>query len=84
MSTSEFVSKCGELLRIAKSHLVSFEYKKGRDIHVKDFWKEHEVYAPDDDYVVVTCENGARYVLPIEGNSLNAIALEIFRSMAHK
>ena len=84
MNIPEFVSKCGELLRIAKPHLVSCEYKKGRDIPVKDFWEKHEVYAPDDDYVVVTCENGARYVLPIEGNSLNAIAEEIFRSMAHK
>jgi len=84
MDRAEYVLKCGELLRIAKPHLVSCEYKKGRDIPVKENSKLYEQYVPDDEYVVITCENGARYVRPIEGNSLISIAEEIFRSMTHK
>ena len=84
MDKTEFVLKCGELLRIAKPHLVSCEYKKGRDIPVKKNSKLSERYVPDDDYVEITCENGARYVRPIEGNSMVEIVKEIFTSMAHK
>jgi hypothetical protein len=84
MDRALFVLKCGELLRIAKPHLVSCELKKGRDIYVSENKKQYERYVPEDDYVVVTCDNGARYVLPIDGNSLNAIAAEIFNRMAHK
>ena len=84
MDKFEFVQKCGELLTIAKPHLKSCELKKGRDITVSDIKKQYERYIPDDDYVVVSCENGARYILPVEGNSLNAIAAEIFNSMTHK
>ena len=84
MDRQEFVSKCGELLRIAKPHLVSCEYKKGRDIPIVECRKQLENYQPDEEYVVISCENGARYVQPIEGNSLIAIANEIFRSMSYK
>ena len=84
MDRVEFVLKCGELLKIAKPHLVSCEYKKGKDIPVKENSKLSERYVPDDEYVVITCENGARYVRPIESNSLVEIAKEIFTSMTHK
>ena len=84
MEKAEFVQKCGELLAIAKPHLVSCGLKKGNDISASEAKKQYERYVPDDEYVVVSCENGARYVLPAEGNSLNAIAVEIFSSMAHK
>lgn len=67
MDITDFVLKCGELLRIAKPHLVSCEHKKGRDIHVKESNKQYECYNPDYDYVVITSKNGVRYVLPIDG-----------------
>ena len=81
---TKFILKCGELLKIAKQHLVSCELKKGKEIPVSENKKQYERYIPDDEYVVITCKNGFRYVLPIEGNSLNDIAKEIFNSMAHK
>ena len=84
MDNAEFVIMCGELLKAAKPHLVSCELKKGKDIFVKDAWRDYERYVPDDDYVVIICENGARYVRPIEGNSKIGIANEIFGSMTYK
>jgi hypothetical protein len=84
MDRAGFVVKCGELLRIAKPHLVSCVLKKGEDILVSENKKLYERYVPDDEYVIITCENGARYVRPIESNSLIAIAVEIFSSMVHK
>jgi hypothetical protein len=79
-----FVERCGELLRIAKPHLISCELVYGKDIFVNEIKKQYERYVPNDEYVVVTCENGYSYKLPVEGNSLIAIANEIFGSMAHK
>jgi hypothetical protein len=81
---AKFVLKCGELLKIAKPHLASCELKKGQEIPVSENKKKYEHYISGDEYVVVTCKNGFRYVLPVEGNTLNAIAEEIFRSMAYK
>ena len=84
MDRAEFVLKCGELLKIAKPHLVSCELKFGQDIPVKESSKSYERYNKDYEYVVITCKNGKRYVRPVDGNDLIAIAEEIFRSMAHK
>ena len=81
---TKFVLKCGKLLKAAKPHLVSCELKKGEEISVNENNRQYECYIPNDEYVVITCENGFHYVLPVEGNSLGAIAEEIFRSMAHK
>jgi len=81
---ASFVLKCGQLLKIAKPHLVSCELKKGEEIPVNENKKHQERYMPDYEYIVITCRNGLRYVLSVEGNSLNAIAEAIFRSMAHK
>ena len=80
MSKSVFIHKCGELLHVAKSNLISCELKLGKEILENKF----ETYLSDDEYVLVTCENGYQYVLPIEGNSLCSIAETIFRSMMHK
>lgn len=77
----DFVQKCGELLHIAKPNLISCELKLGRDIPKKAY---EPLYVPDDEYVVVTCENGCTYKICVEANSLNAIAAAIFTSMAHK
>ena len=54
--------ECGELLKIAKLHLISCEYKKGNDIPVKEHKMQFQCYLPDNEYVVITCENGVRYV----------------------
>jgi hypothetical protein len=78
------VQKCGELLKIAKPHLIATKLVLGKDIHVSEIKKPYERYVPDDEYVVVTCENGYSYKLPVEGNSLCAIASEIFNKMTHK
>ena len=77
----DFVQKCGELLHIAKPNLISCELKLGRDIPVKSF---ETGYAPDEEYVVVTCENGYTYKICVEANSLAAIAAVIFANMSHK
>lgn len=84
MNKAKFVEKCGELLNIAKPHLVSCKLVKGSEIKVSELMKQHERYMPDDDYVLVSCENGHTYKICVEANSLAAIAEEIFRSMAHK
>lgn len=80
MTRAEFVQKCGELLNVAKPHLVSCELRLGKDLPEDPF----EWYAPNSEYVLVTCENDYHYVLPVGGNSLAAIAEEIFRKMVCK
>jgi hypothetical protein len=76
----EFVTKCGELLRMAKPHLVSCELKLGKDIPPS----LNLTLVPEDEYVVVTCDNGYSYKICVDGNSLSAIASDIFSKMAHK
>ena len=76
-----FVQRCGELLRIAKPHLVSCELMLGKDIPLKPC---AHGYASEEEYVVVTCDNGYSYKICVEANSLAAIAGAIFSSMAHK
>ena len=76
----EFVQKCGDLLANAKPHLISCELKLGKDLPESIM----ETYVTEDEYVVVTCENGTNYKIPVEGNSLGAIAEVIFSKMAHK
>ena len=57
----EFVKKCGEILRIAKPHLVGCDYKLGKELPADKF----EKYLDDDEFVVVTCENGYSYKLNV-------------------
>jgi len=77
----EFVKQCGELLRIAKPHLKQCELVLGKDIDPKT----HEsVFAPDGEYVIVSCENGYRYTINVTCNSLADIAKAIFTDMAYK
>ena len=68
MDRAEFVAKCGELLAIAKPHLVKCEY----------FTRYEE------EFVQVTCENGHKYEINITANSLAAIAYQIFNEMRFK
>jgi len=76
-----FVRKCGELLSMAKPNLLKCELKLGKNIKRKS----HEPgFAPDDEYVIVTCENGYDYKINVTGNSLGSIAEAIFNEMAHK
>ena len=77
----EFVRKCGELLCIAKPHLLKCELKLGKEITDHVFRRGIH---PLDEYVVVTCKNGHTYNIPIEANSLSAIAYDIFKEMMHK
>jgi hypothetical protein len=78
---SEFVHKCGEVLKEAKPHLVSCELKYGKDIKKTVVG---ERLLPDEEYVIITCENSATYNVCVEANSLIAIACDIFNKMAHK
>ena len=80
MTKQEFVAKCGELLQAAKPNLISAEYRLGRDMPKSKF----ETYMPDDEFVLITCENGYTYAILITGDSLSAIAQDIFNKMAHK
>ena len=81
MEIKEFVHKCGEILSAAKPHLKSCEYKNGAEITDAT---EFDRIVKDDDYVVVTCENGYKYYVDVSGSSLCAIAEAIFSKMAHK
>ena len=76
-----FVQKCGQLLKEAKPNLISSELVLGKEISESPMWK---LYVPDDEYVVVSCDNGATYKLPVEGNSLCEIAHTIFSKMLYK
>ena len=76
-----FVKRCGELLKEAKPNLVRCELVLGKEINESQAW---DLYVPDDEYVVVTCENGCTYKLPVEGNSLCETAHTIFSKMLHK
>ena len=77
----DFVKKCGELLNIAKPHLINCELKLGKDIKTNPF---ETAFALDEEYVVVLCDNGYTYKICVEANSLIAIATAIFNGMAHK
>lgn len=80
MDKKAFTEKCGELLREAKPHLLKCEYKLGKEMPPSQF----EKYLDEDEYVLVTCENGHNYGLLVSGNSLCAIAETIFSAMGHK
>jgi len=77
-----FVAKCGELLTIAKQHLIKCEFVLGESIKSK--YPEYENCNYFAEYVVVSCKNGYTYKIRVEGISLIAIAKEIFARMAHK
>ena len=83
---AKYVQECGNLLRMALPHLVSCEMRLGKDLGNATWHptKGNITPMPDDEYVVVTTEKGHTYTLLIDGNSLIAIANEIFSSMAHK
>ncbi|MEF9983755.1 MAG: hypothetical protein RR806_07510 [Oscillospiraceae bacterium] len=69
ISKPEFVQAVGELLRLAKPNLVKCEYEEA----VKG--KEN---------VKVTCDNGHCYYVNITGDSLCAIAEDVFDVMSGK
>lgn len=90
----EFVEKLGEVLRMAKPHLVSCEYKLGEELPLEKKWQEFiengEVvskqveYQPSGEFVIVTCANGHTYRCDVTANSLAAIGEEVFRKMCCK
>jgi len=85
VNKADFVTKCGELLAIAKPNLVRCDYRMGKDIDPTATDKfVSQNFLDEDEYVIVTCENGYKYYLLVTGNSLNAIASTIFDSMASK
>jgi len=80
MDKQDFADKCGELLTMAKPHLVKCEYRLGKDILPTQFRQ-----VPDDgEYVVVTCENGYQYYISVTADSLSAIMIDIFTAMMNK
>ena len=86
----EFVEKLSEVLTMAKPHL-RCEYVLGKDIPLTDkdilIAEIHGVdrpYDSDGDYVLVHCDNGYRYEINVSGNSLCAIAEDVFSQMVCK
>ncbi|MEG0898367.1 MAG: hypothetical protein RSF40_01475 [Oscillospiraceae bacterium] len=69
MDREEFVLAVGELLRIAKPHLVSCEYE------TTEGGKEN---------VKVICQNGYCYRVNVTGDSLCAIVEDVFGAMSGK
>ena len=80
MNKSEFVAKCGEVLKMAKPYLVSCKYMLGKDLPPGDSVK----YMDEDEYVLITCENGYSYKLNVTCNSLCAVAEEILGRMKYR
>lgn len=78
---AEFVRKCGEVLKEAKPHLISCELKYGKDIEKTAVG---ERLHPDEEYVVVNCDNGHAYNVCVDGDSLMGIACDIFKQMGYK
>jgi len=79
-NVKDFVKQCGELLKVAKPHLVSCEYRLGNEMPPSKIKK----YPDEDEYVLITCENGYTYDIFITGNSLMSTATAIFSKMTHK
>lgn len=65
----EFAQAVGELLRLAKPNLVKCEYEQTDN---------------DKEYVKVICDNGHCYCVNITGDSLCAIAEDVFDAMSGK
>lgn len=91
----EFVAKLGEVLRLAKPHLVSCEYKLGEELSVEDRYITRQTedgsteytrvdYQPQGEFVIVTCSNGYQYKVNVSANSLAAIAEAVFSAMVCK
>lgn len=90
----EFVAKLSEVLNLAKPHLTC-EYKLGEELPVTKRWinvknedgsisYQQVDYQPQGEFVIVTCENGYQYEINVSGNSLAAIATEVFEAMVCK
>lgn len=77
----DFIKKAGELLAIAKPNLIKTEYQIGKEIENTVEWDR---IISDEEYAVVTCENGYRYFVNITANSFCAIAEAIFHDMVYK
>ena len=91
----EFVEKLGEVLRFAKPHLVSCEYKLGEELPVEDRYITMTTadggteytrvdYQPSGEFVIVTCANDYTYRVNVTANSLAAIAEAVFSAMVCK
>ena len=81
----EFVNQCNEVLKLAKPHL-TVEYVHGKDIELitaeERYYLQqtgHSPYYDNAEFLLITCENGHHYVRNVTGNSLGAIAEELFR-----
>ena len=82
---AEFVNKCNEVLKLAKPHL-SVQYVYGKDIELSTVEELHYLqqtghspYYDKEEFLLITCKNGYHYVRNVTGNSLGAIAEELFR-----
>ena len=85
VSKAEFVNKCNEVLKLSKPHL-SVQYMYGKDIELTNaeelHYKQqtgHSPYYDKEEFLLINCENGYHYVRNVTGNSLGAIAEELFR-----
>ena len=89
----EFVQEMSKLLNMAKPHLTC-EFKLGEELSTEKRYIREETYngtsytsvdwKPDGEWVVITCDNGYQYKVCVTGNSLAAIAEEVFYAMACK
>lgn len=94
LKKKEFVAQMGELLRMAKPHLVKCEFKLGEELPMEKRYIEEETsegkayhmvdWQPNGEYVVITAENGYQYKINVTADSLAAVAEEVFREMSCK
>lgn len=94
LKKNEFVKELSKVLNMAKPHLTC-EYKLGEELPMQTEYIMEKLsdsmarytpvtYQPDGEWVVVNCDNGYKYYIPVTGDSLAAIAEEVFRKMVFK
>lgn len=84
-SRKEFVAeKLNPLLNAAKPHL-RCELMLGKDAPLTAIDKDNNrSYIPNDELVVIRCDNGYFYVVNVTANSLIAIAEAVIKAMVNK
>lgn len=66
-----------DMLKAAKPNLIKAELVRGLDIKPSPY----EFIIPEDDYVVITCENGHQYKVNVTADSKAAIVYDVMGEM---
>ena len=90
IARKRFVTRLGGLLNMAKPNLVSCHLATGAEILTghedEQFFTELHpfIHKDEEEWAVITCENGHQYFINVTGDSLASIATEVFSKMVYK